>query len=120
MWGEMTASEYQEYIKTGKLPGEDTPRKSKYNAKRTNGYASKREADRAAELQLMVRAGEIALVLEQVPFPLPGGIKYVADFVRLNMDGTWTVEDAKGVRTDVYKLKAKLFFEQYGREIMEV
>lgn len=116
----MTADEYQRYLKTGRMPGE---KPSKYRNRHTefNGktYASQREANRAAELQLMVRAGEIMAVCEQVPFDLPGGIKYIADFVILLPDGTYRVEDAKGVKTDVYKLKKRLMRKK-GIEIVEV
>ena len=117
----MTAAEYQEYRKTGKLSEE---KKHKYNAKKTefNGkkYPSQHEANRAAELQLLLKAGEIVNVIEQVPFKLSETITYIADFVILNKDGTYIVEDAKGVMTDVYKLKKRLFREKYGFDIREV
>lgn len=82
-------------------------------------YPSKHEAERAAELKLLVRSGGAAAVLEQVPFLLAGGVKYVADFVILNWDGTFTVEDAKGVRTKDYSIKKKLMAEK-GLTIKEV
>jgi len=117
----MTAAEYQEYIKTGKLPGEKV---NKYRARKTpyNGkiYDSAHEAQRAAELQLREKAGEIVKVLEQVPFRLTETITYIADFVILNRDGTYTVEDAKGVRTEGYKLKKRLMKSELGVEIVEV
>lgn len=82
---------------------------------------SQREANRAAELQLLQRAGEggIATVLEQVSFALPGGVKYRADFLILRRDGTFIIEDAKGVRTKEYVIKKKLMAE-LGLEIREV
>lgn len=119
----MSAAEYLEYCKTGKLPGKKQSALKYHNRRMEYGgriFDSQREANRAADLELMVRAGEIAKVLYQVPFELPGGVMYKADFVRLNMDGTWSVEDAKGVRTKEYRIKAKLFHERYGREIVEV
>lgn len=104
--------------------GADRPRQSKYRNVRTayagKVYDSKREAQRAAELDLLIKAGEIAGKLEQVPFALPGGVVYRADFVVLRNDGTWYAEDAKGVRTKEYKIKARLFAERYGQEIVEV
>ena len=118
----MSAAEYQEYLQTGRLPGR--PKKSKYHNVRTERdgktYASKREADRHSALKLLQQARAIALFFEQVPFPLPGGITYIADFVVLHMDGSYTVEDAKGKRTDVYIIKKKLMQETYGIEIEEV
>jgi hypothetical protein len=119
----MTASEYREYRRTGRLPGDKAAR-SKYGNKKTSldgtVYDSGREANRAAELKLMVQAREVIIFFEQVPFLLPGGRKYIADFVILWPDGAWTVEDAKGVRTDVYKIKRDLMCETYGIKIVEV
>lgn len=83
-------------------------------------YDSKREAGRARELQLMQAAGEIVSFAEQVPFLLPGGIRYIADFVVLLQDGTYRVEDSKGARTEGYKLKKRLMRECKGIEIVEV
>jgi hypothetical protein len=119
----MSAEEYQEYCRTGRLPG-DKPARSKYKNKKTSldgrVYDSKCEADRAAMLKLMVRAKEVILFFEQVPFPLPGNREYLADFVVLWPDFSWTVEDVKGARTDVYKIKRDLMRETYGIVIVEV
>lgn len=82
-------------------------------------YDSAREAKRHSELALMQKSGEILSWAEQVVFLLPGGIKYRADFVILNKDGTWAVEDAKGMRTKEYKLKKRLMAAM-GVEIKEV
>lgn len=46
--------------------------------------------------------------------------EYVADFVYKDGHGRTVVEDAKGYRTDVYKLKKKLMLYVHGIEIMEV
>lgn len=122
----ITAAEYQHYLKTGKLPEriQMAEAKNKYgNIRASHGgkeYPSKHECNRAAELIMMARAGEVIRVFEQVPFILPGGIVYKADFVILWPDRTWTVEDAKGVRTKEYILKKKLFREKYGFDIEEV
>jgi len=104
--------------------------KSKYhNQKCTyNGitFDSKRERDRYCELLLMQRAGKISDLRLQVPFILilsqPGerSVKYVADFVYLNQDGKQVVEDAKGVRTEAYRIKRKLMLERHGIRIQEV
>ena len=40
---------------------------------------------------------------------------YIADFC-----GETVVEDAKGYRTEVYKIKKKLMLERYGIQIREV
>lgn len=103
-------------------PAEKTKEKkpSKYRAVPTvyNGkrYASKKEAARAQDLTLLRQGHQIAGFAEQVEFQLPGGIKYRADFVLLNFDGTFTIEDTKGVQTPEFKLKKRLMAEQ-GLEI---
>lgn len=105
-------------------------------------FASKKEAKRYGELKLMEKAGEIrrgSIELQRrfvlnVPI-VDGGIQvgeehvcdYVADFVyigRVHGGGlvTWApiVEDAKGVRTPVFKLKKKLMKAVLGIEVQEV
>jgi hypothetical protein len=83
-------------------------------------FASAREAKRYGELKLQYAAREIAALRLQVPFPLPGGIVYIADFVYYDLrDKRWVVEDVKGVRTKEYQLKKKLMRE-IGIEIDEV
>ena len=70
----------------------DKPKQTKYHnvktAYRGRIYDSKREAQRAAELDMLVKGGEIAGKVEQVPFALSGGVVYRADFVVLRNDGT--------------------------------
>jgi hypothetical protein len=83
-------------------------------------YQSCREAARARDLDLMRKAGEIIAWFPQVSFPLEKGIRYVADFLVLLPDLSVRVEDAKGVRTKEYRIKAKLFKARYGRTIDEV
>ena len=102
---------------------------SKYRAKPTviDGirFASRKEAQRYTELRLLERAGQISELRLQVPYELipkhgrERAIKYIADFV-YNEGGKTIVEDVKGYRTDVYKLKRRLMYERYGIEIREV
>lgn len=83
-------------------------------------FDSRREAERYGELQLMYGAKEIAVLMIQVPFPLPGGIIYIADFVYYDLRlKEFVVEDAKGVKTKEYLLKRKLM-KEIGIEIREV
>lgn len=101
---------------------------SKYGAIRTEidgrTFASKAEAGRFAELKLMERGGNISGLECQPKYPLVvNGVKvatYVADFRYFDEDGRVIVEDVKGVRTDVYKLKAKLVKALHGIDIVEV
>ena len=84
---------------------------NKYGAKRTGHYASKREATYAAELALLKQAGQVAWWLEQVPVKLPGGIKYVADFLVCMADGRTRMVEVKGMQTAAWKLKLRLLEE---------
>ena len=99
---------------------------SKYGNKRTNGFASKKEAKRYQELLLMEKAGEISHLRTQVPYDIDiNGIhvcRYIADFVyhdEAMIGDRRIVEDAKGMRTDVYKLKKKLMLAVHGITIKE-
>lgn len=121
MTDRMTVEEYRQYLLTGKMPTSQT--KSKYQNRKTEldgvTYDSKKEARRAAELNLMLKNGEIITLARQVRFRLTKGIEYVADFVYTTKDGEQIIEDVKGMKTDVYKLKKKLMKELRGIEILE-
>lgn len=77
-------------------------------------FASNKEARRYEELRLLERAGEISHLLTQVSFPINvNGEKiciYRADFTYRTKEGKDIVEDVKGVRTPIYKLKKKLLW----------
>lgn len=103
-------------------------RYSKYNAKKTiidgHPFDSKREAERYCELKLFLKAGEIRNLVLQPRFLLQdeffdkNGVKhkkieYVADFFYIDKEGRNVVEDVKGVLTDVYKIKKKMFLKIY-------
>ena len=45
-------------------------------------------------------------------------VTYVADFTYLE-NGQYVVEDFKGMKTDVYKLKKKLLLWRFGLQIRE-
>lgn len=94
---------------------EQKPKKrSKYGNRRTeyNGkiFDSAHEADIFRQIDFRVRAGELRGVACQVGFLLPGGVKYIADFVTLKNDGTYDVIDAKSDATrrdKVYRIKRR-------------
>lgn len=106
--------------------------RSKYHAKKTvvDGIAfdSRKEADRYLALKCMEEDGSIENLRRQVRYELVPAfdvdgkhyrpVFYVADFVYVE-DGKEVVEDVKGMRTDVYKLKSKLFARRYGMGIRE-
>ncbi len=105
-------------------------RKNKYNVspkdQRTlDGivFASKHEMNRYAELKLLERSGAIRGLKLQPRFDIVvNGVAcgfWKGDFWYEDDDGA-TVEDAKGFKTPVYKLKKKLVEAIYGFEITEV
>ena len=87
-------------------------------------FASRAEMNRYAELRMMERAGIIRDLEIQPEYILQaayirGGkkiqaIKYRADFRYLNTSTACIiVEDCKGMKTEIYKLKKKLLLAQY-------
>ena len=91
-------------------------------------FDSKKEANRYLELKSMLDKGEISELELQVPFILIEPftlnkkkyrkMEYIADFVYIQ-DGKRIVEDTKGYKTDVYKIKKKLMAYLYQIEIKE-
>lgn len=101
---------------------------SKYHNKKTEVdgivFDSKREASRYLELKLLQQAGEIQDLILQPSYELrvEGGKvigKYFADF-KYRVGMKVVVEDSKGVRTDVYRLKKRIVEAVYGIKIVEV
>tara|TARA_R110000787_G_scaffold160652_4_gene274237 strand:+ start:992 stop:1336 length:345 start_codon:yes stop_codon:yes gene_type:complete len=104
-------------------------RKSKYNAVKTEVdgivFDSKAEAKRYGELRLLLMADEIRQIELQPKFPchVNGDLicTYVADFkYRDQRTGERVIEDVKGMKTPVYKLKKKLVEALYALEIVEI
>lgn len=101
---------------------------SKYNSVKTevDGFVfdSKAEAHRYSELKLAEKAGEITELELQPKYPVEvNGSKictYIADFRYKDGDGNQIVEDVKGVKTPVYRLKKKLVEALYWIEITEI
>lgn len=108
--------------------------RSKYHAKKTcvDGitFDSRKEADRYIVLKGMEEDGSIDGLRRQVRYELIPAfdvdgkhyrpVYYVADFVYMDKEtGDDVVEDVKGMRTDAYRLKSKLFARRYGISIKE-
>lgn len=116
---------------------------TKYNAKKIDGFDSKREMRRYGELTMLQRAGKITDLRRQVKYILipaqrepdiigprggkkPGKIiehecSYKADFVYHDLvTGETVVEDTKGFRTKEYIIKRKLMLWVHGIKIREV
>lgn len=107
--------------------GLEAPRVSKYRAVKTvvDGvtFDSKREAARYAELRLLEKRGFIRQ-LELQPefkFQIDGKpiFKYRADFRYFEGEGR-VIEDVKGVRTAVYRIKKKIIEAAFNVRITEV
>lgn len=90
-------------------------------------YDSRKEANRGMELEFLERIGQIKDLQKQVAFTLQEkytnnkgehirAINYVADFV-YERDGKKYVEDTKGVRTEVFNIKKKMFEYKYPEYI---
>ena len=96
----------------------------KFNAKPTEldgiKFASKKEAKYYQDLKLRQAAGEVLFFLRQVPFHLPGNVRYVCDFQEFLADGQVKFVDVKGYKTDMYKLKVKQVKAVFGVTIEEV
>ena len=112
------------------------PSKSKYGNKPCEiggeKYRSQREAKRHQILLLQQRAGLLANLSREVPFVLAPSVqikgrwkpalRYVADFVydlSTAAGPVHVVEDAKGVRTPVYRIKQHLMATIHGILLLE-
>jgi hypothetical protein len=101
---------------------------NKYRAKKTEidgiVFDSKREAARYQELKLLERNGAIRALALQPSYDLWANnqriCRYRADFYYIDTaTEKAVVEDCKGVRTPVYRLKKKLMAALEGIEILE-
>lgn len=85
-------------------------------------FDSTLEYSRYCQLKLLQRAGEISNLQLQVPYILQESFKkngktyrpiiYIADFVYTEK-GKTIVEDTKGIKTETFKIKQKLFEKRY-------
>lgn len=111
---------------TAFVEGGEAAKPSKYGNERKNGYASIHEANEAAKYQLLASRGKIKDYEEQKRITLvPGNGKlrpiiYVADFYYVDLDGTPHIVDAKGFKTQVYRLKKRMAALILHIEIEEV
>lgn len=86
-------------------------KKHKFKAKRCEldgiKFPSKLEARYYLKLKKDQQDGSVVFFLRQVPFYLPGGVKYVVDFQVFYSDDTVAFIDVKGMMTPTAKLKIK-------------
>jgi hypothetical protein len=111
-------------------------RTSKYNTKKVEidgiKFDSKAEGDYYLHLKQQVSERQILgferqkRMLLQEGFSVEGvkgkirPIFYVIDFIITENDGTLTYVDVKGMETDVFKLKKKLFMKRYNTALLKV
>lgn len=104
-------------------------KRNKYGAVKTtiDGiiFDSKAEAKRYGELKMLERSGFVTNVIVHRVFPLlVNGVKvasYESDFTYESpTHDRLIVEDVKGVKTSVYRLKKKIFEAIYPHKITEI
>ena len=76
-------------------------------------FDSRAEADRYCELKMLLAAGKIDGFGIQPSFVLDVGVRYRADFIVCGNDGVVWVEDVKGVETQTFRLKRRLWERRY-------
>jgi len=81
-------------------------------------FDSKKEGRYYNELKMRLK-GDVLFFLRQVPFDLPGGVKYRVDFEVFYKDGTVEFIDVKGHRTKDYIMKKKMVESMYPVKIIE-
>lgn len=93
----------------------------KFKAKAVNDdghrFPSTLEWKYFTHLKLLEKSGEIVFFLRQVPFHLPGGVKYVVDYQIFYRDGSIQFVDVKGVETSEFILKKKIVEDLYPVKI---
>ncbi len=83
-------------------------------------FQSKKEARYYQDLLLAQKSGELLFHLRQTPFYLPGGIRYVVDFVEFWKNGETRFVDVKGHKTRTYLTKKRMVEALYPIKIIEM
>lgn len=123
-WSE---EDYQDFLNKNKIKMPSKPKRNKYGNVKTEvdgiKFDSKKEAEYYCQLKLLKQAGEIKDFGLQPRYELQPtfrkngtthrSITYVADFIIDNNDGTTEIVDIKGMETQVFKIKKKMFEYKY-------
>ncbi len=105
--------------------------RSKYRNKKVtldgHTFDSKVEARYYSELKLRERAGDILFFRLQPRYRLQDAVEkhgvkhraidYVADFEIHHKDGSIEVVDVKGMKTEVFRIKEKMFHKKYPHQL---
>ena len=96
------------------LAQEQPPRKYRNIKTEVDGitFDSKAEANRYCELKMLQAAGKVDGFGIQPSFVLDGGVRYRPDFIVCAGGHVWA-EDVKGIETQAFKLKRKLWGQRY-------
>ncbi len=101
----------------------NTP-KTKYRANKTSvdghTFDSLKEANYYNDLKLRLKCNDIKGFCLQPIFILAPGLKYKADFIIFNNDGTYDVIDVKGFKTKEYIAKKKVFEDKFNLKLTEI
>ncbi len=137
----MTEDEYSAFLRRNKghlspnitpstpAPTTPPPKRSKYGNRRVEidgmKFDSQHEADYYFGVLIpRVKAGELKCVCRQVSFDLPGGIKYIADFVTIlpdrRIEGVYDAKSEATRKNRVYINKKKQMKACWEIEIQEV
>ena len=76
-------------------------------------FPSKLERSYYDRLQLLQKSGEVLFFLRQIPFDLPGKVRYVCDFQVFYANGEISFVDTKGRDTALSQTKRKMVEELY-------
>lgn len=93
-------------------------------------FDSKKEGARYEYLKSLAQKGVIKELKLQPSFTIAQSVmldgikkrarKYKADFSYINLAGEYVVEDVKGMKTDMYKLKRHLVKALHNIEVIEI
>ncbi|MES2875401.1 MAG: DUF1064 domain-containing protein [Bacteroidota bacterium] len=118
---EISVNKLKEMLGNGKKSIKSTKSQGKYGNIRTKregiNFHSKLEADFYSYLLEEKRRGFVEYFLMQVPFILPGNVKYLVDFQIFNEDLSVEYVDTKGVMTPMSNLKIKQVEDLYPVKI---
>lgn len=126
-----TQEQYEEYLKKrGQKIEKPKVKEQKYRNKGVwhDGlyFRSQLECQRYCQLKILFYAGEIAGFITQPQFILQEGnednraITYTADFLILNHDGSYSVEDTKGYESQQWKKTYKQFKLRYPGVVLKI
>lgn len=125
---ELAAWPYMQQAAKIALEAEKNAKRQKYGNRKVTVDGMKFDSQHEADVYFGIllpswKHGTYKLLARQVPFDLPGGIRYIADFLTVSMDGHVSVIDAKSEATRknrVYINKKKQMRACWGIEIQEV